>query len=309
MNQKAIPEHDPLVMAALEAYLKENNLSASRFAPLIDKSGATVSQYRKGQYAGNVTALEATIIDVLGVTSRVAGVEIFSTPVIDQVASVIDLIRETNDIGLITGDAGIGKTCGVQQYKVDHPSAVVMDACAQCRTGSDFEAALEAECSGKRPNNMKRGLWLANRFKGANRPIIIDHCEEVGESGVRWAWSFWRLTGSPFVLNGNPEILKHVNKSPQRRSRIGLHFVAELNTDEQPRGASKAARSYLAQAIPKHAKALGNLGARVANESGHLRTLEKTVSLASRLLDGGHETDPVEAFTTAHSMLITDYTL
>ena len=115
---------------ALERYRLENNLTLKELAIQLDSSPGQVSKYLSKKPEGDVVRLEAVIEDVLAGDRRKRTVshQLFKTPTYKSVASALNTVRETNDIAVIYGHAGIGKTCAISLYCGEHSSVLDITA-------------------------------------------------------------------------------------------------------------------------------------------------------------------------------------
>ncbi len=90
-------------------------LSNSHIGRAVGYSAAVISQYLApdgNKYTGRIAELESRIRDWLRQRERERklSVELIECEVANSVCAALDQVRRTNDVGLVYGDAGIGKT-------------------------------------------------------------------------------------------------------------------------------------------------------------------------------------------------------
>lgn len=288
----------------LLAYRENFSLSLRDLARELTIGEASVSRYLNGKPEGDVAALESKIEDVLKLSPdrRAAVAGLFETPVTRKINEVCQTIRKTNDVGLIHGPAGLGKTCGVQLYLSANPTALAVTLTKWTCTAAGLERAV-ADQLVRRKHAEPRAIWIANKLRRSNRLLLIDNAHRLTGSGRQWVFDFHDDTGIPIALVGNPEVLDEIRTNDQQFSRVGI--VRALKVDEH-----LAARTseMLQLHCPAHAAALHGLAAQVVNERGHFRALKKHLLLLPELM-GAARGDVKKAFLMAHTQLVNDYAL
>ena len=296
---------------ALERYRLENNLTLKELAIQLDSSPGQVSKYLSKKPEGDVVRLEAVIEDVLAGDRRKRTVshQLFKTPTYKSVASALNTVRETNDIAVIYGHAGIGKTCAISLYCGEHSSVLDITATEDRRGAAAVCALLCGKVSMRSwKRDCPRSMFLASRLRGSNRLVIVDQAHRLSTGGFRWLWDFHDETGCPLGLVGNPgmlEVLYACADSDQMTSRIGL--VKEIRFGAN-RGQTREQAVMVLRALGvAEAAGCDDLAEAVAEEDGHLRSVKKHVLLAQRLATGGNVAMPV-AWEMAHTMVLNEGT-
>lgn len=298
------PYREPL-REALAQYKTQYNLSNPQLARELGIDPTGVSKYLNKKPEGDVDQLEARIQDVLKAAPqrRRISAELFATSVTRSIAARLEIIRKTNDFGLLTGDAGVGKSCALDLYAASNAASILVRLSRWTAHAGGLEAALFAQLETKAKERfVRRAEWMVERLNGSNRLIIIDNAQRLTSGGLDWLFDFHDATECPIALVGNPDILTKIAKVDQRFSRIGYARQVAL----QKPGA--AARQMLEQICPADAAALDSLATAVASKRGYLRALRKHLALMPELLQGA-DGDPVRAFRMAHTQLVSDYHL
>lgn len=301
--------------ARLQAYMEKNNLKLNELAKELDSTPSPISKYLNKKPEGDVEKLEGKIEDVLKNSERrrESRNSIFPTAVTRQIAGTFETIRETNDVGLVFGPAGIGKTCACDFYAMTHPVAVLVSASQMTAAGHALQRAVfNAVSSSSWSGNTARADWLVEKFTGSNRLLIIDNAQRLSLSGLQWFFDFLDATGCPGALVGNPEVLQAIRKSDQQFSRIGL------KTEIKPESVKAAeikrvTAALIAQLLPESGEDLLAVAEIVAERHGFFRSLRKQLLLTRKIkenaADAGTEASWEQAFRSAHTQLVRDYSL
>jgi DNA transposition AAA+ family ATPase len=322
-KSKEPKEFDEALQSQLETYRKERGLSMAGLAAQLGCHESAVSKYLSGKPAGNVKRFESIASDVMKNAERQKNIKIqlLATSVSRDIHATLDTIRKTNDFGLITGNAGIGKTCGIEKYLFANPSAVRIVAYTWCANGPAVFDAIWNAIDQKWKGNISKITYLVERFRNSDRLLLIDNAHRLRNSGLKFLFDFHDETGIPICLVGNPEIVDVLKRNDQQFSRIGLHkhfdnidpYLSEPGSGNGP--APKVAKAIINQIAPQFADC-ETLAEKVIAGKGHARALRKQLSLADELAssESFKKNCPPEkltktAFAGAHKKLIRDYDL
>lgn len=290
---------------SLVAYRVEQQLSNSDLATELGTSSTRVSKYLNGKPEGEVETLEAAIEDVLRNAPRRRAVKIsaFETPAVRRLRTTCEIIRKTNDIGLIHSPAGLGKSCAAQLYQAENGASLLLTLTKWNAGAGGLAAGLLAlmETRGKRRDE-RRDEWLIGRLARSNRLLIIDNAHRLTASGRQWVFDFHDATGIPVALVGNPEVLDAIRENDQQFSRIGI--VRSIDATEH----EAVARAMLERIFPEGLDKLLPLAIEVVSRRGHLRALRKHLVLLPEFLPAARG-DVAKAFRMAHTQLVSEYHL
>lgn len=294
---------------ALESYRDRNELSLSDLARQLGTNPTQVSKYLGGKPEGDVDKLEGLIADVIKNESRrrAANNELFPTSISRQLAGDLETIQETNDFALVSGPAGIGKSCGIELYVRDHPAAVAVTVKVWTRNPNDIEGLVfHAVANSGWRGNQKRSDFLVSKLRGSKRLIIVDNAHKLTPRGLEWLFDFHDSTDCPVGLIGNPEILERIKKNDQMFSRIGLFESLTLAKGQ----ALAIARRMIAQLIPTAGDDLDGVAEAVAENQGHFRAVKKELLLARKIRENSKGELPWEtAVKAAHTQLVRSYAI
>ncbi len=273
---------DEALREKLIAYRKEHNLTISELARQMGRCDPTrMSKYLSGKPDVNPSAMEQRARDLLRAASRrkVAEVPFFATDVVNGFNRALEQIRVTNDLGLITGDAGIGKTESIKAYMKSNQSAILITCSEWAGTGQTLTNLLCNEIDVSDWNGKtKKSEWLIKTLTGTNWPIIVDQAQLLKKSGREFIVNLWDATRCPVCMVGNPEIWTQFKANDQHASRIGLWEKLTLKD-------TKNAAEHMIDAIlgGNQDPALYDLASDISARRGHLRTLYKQLLLTRDL--------------------------
>jgi len=304
--------YDEDLRAKLEEFRsagRERPLSMDALGRMLGYSGTVISKYLGGVPEGDVAALEAKVADMLKAAARRGAVDVppFDTVVVRTMHAVFAMARKTNDVALVSGPAGVGKSVAIELYRAAHPTTLAVQVARWRRDDAGLAALLwdEMETAGW-TGQTSRSAFMAERLRGSDRLLIVDNAHRMAPAARAWLFDFHDATGCPVAMVGNPEVLQAIRGNDQQFSRIGVHQVVGLDRKH----AAGYARAMVDALVTEAPEALYGLAAAVAGERGHLRALRKQLLLASDLAStttfGG---DLVRAFAEAHRKLVRDYEL
>lgn len=245
-----------------------------------------------------ITALKSRLDDATN---------IFENSVTKSIAGRIEMARRTQDVFLIVGDAGEGKTCGCRLFAKRNPETIYLELATHQRTDRKVAAALfqKLERRGDWKGSTSYTEFLTTQLRGSHRVILLDEAHMLDSTGRQLAFNLNRDTGCPVGLIGNPEILDKIRRNDQHFSRIGVKGEPVLTDKEIPGDSLRVATQF---SSPEFAEAISDLVAFVATKPGKLRSVRKSVILAYELATKNN-TDPRTSFRDAHRNLVRDYHL
>ena len=312
MESKRYQFDQPLI-DRLVAFRAEKGLTVSALASKLRTDVTRLSKYLHGKPDVDPRGLEARARDLLRAAARrrAADVPTFATNVLEEFDDTVEQIRVTNDLGVATGPAGIGKTVAATRYAADHGAAIMVTVTAMSGTASGVcNLIFRAIDDGSYNYKSSRAEYVIDRLSGMDWPIIVDQAQLLKASGREFLVNLWDATRCPMCLVGNPEILDSFRKNDQHFSRIGIW--AKLALADAESAARKTVDSVLGAGQPEE---LYDMAAAVAARKGggYLRALNKQLMLASDMMAselfraaGG---DISKAFQCAHRKLVRDYSL
>ncbi len=299
--------HDEPLRAALAAYAETHELTHAQLARKLGFSVTRITKFLNLNKEGrqpeqDVPKIERAVRSLLKHAALKAThrIQHFETSVSQAVRAALSTIRKTNDMGLIHGPAGVGKTCGAEMYYFDNTTDILITVTRWRRTAFDVEAMLfDALETSAWPGNIRRAVWIEQELANSDRLIIVDGAHKLSASGLEYLFDLHDSTNCPIGLIGNPEVLKLVSHNDQLFSRIGSCHPVKFRNDE-----SEIAENLIAALAPEANGDILDEAGRVITKQGHARTLKKQLILTGQIHEGMIKKDWRQAFASASTMLV-----
>ena len=220
------------------AYMSDNKLSQARFAGLVDVSESTVSRWLKQDYANmdSVSEKVAAFFEKDAARkSQVMRVDFVMTGVAKQVWNVLEYTRLQKTIGIIYGDAGIGKTETAKQWAKGKADVVMITCTPAFANPKPFLKLLAREFKTTRTGTMDDVYWdISDRLQNRDVTLIIDEAQHLTIKSLEIVRSLNDATETAIVLIGNEVVYnkmlgKQKAEFAQLFSRIGMR--SSLSTE------------------------------------------------------------------------------
>lgn len=234
----------------LENYLETNNISQNQFAKKIGLSGALISQYLSGKYAGDIDTLEARIRAFLNRSKEKTinlNFSFIETTSASRMLETIKYAHIEEEINVIVGGAGLGKTYVLQEYAKQNKEVILIYSTPALSVKGllvNICNQLQLEEKGATPVLFDR---IVNKLRGTGRLILIDEAENLTVKGLEILRRIHDFTEVGLVLAGTPELLKNLlgrkKELRQLYSRVGLLCDIGFNLDDED--IAKIATGYL----------------------------------------------------------------
>lgn len=248
-------EYNPIIKERLEGYLKATGLSQAKAAPIIGVSMTVLSQYRNGNYKGNIKEVEKKLDEFLNTVDEQVeqkrkaspfkpAEDYVETKTSQDIQAMIQYAQVNGGIVIAHGDAGIGKTKAAQKYVVDNPHlAVYLEMSPISGTlGNMLKMLARTLKIPETRNKLDMITTIREKLEGTNKVIVIDEAQHLKLSAleqIRTLADPNSITGKKgvgIVLIGNSEIYTKMRGKQEARfaqlfSRIKMnHFFSTGNT-------------------------------------------------------------------------------
>jgi hypothetical protein len=214
----------------LQEYIDEKRASQSAIGKAIDYSGSVVSQFLDGTYKGDLSAVEKAISGfLLRERERKAAPEekipFIKTSIYQQAYDVIRSSDLVGEIGVIFGDAGLGKTEALNHYARRNTNVILIEAHVGY-TARVLMRNLHKFSGGDGIGNITDLVDdICKRLKNATRCIIIDEAEHLNLRCLELLRHIHDRTDCGMVLAGMPKLMANLrgknDKLKQLYSRLG----------------------------------------------------------------------------------------
>src|SRR6056297_1960621 len=115
---------------SLKSYLEEKGISQAAAARAMALSSAVINQYLSGKYTGNIENVERKIKSFLRTQREKENVKeevLIENSITKKIHQLLDYAKVQDEIIVITGPAGVGKTTACKMYKEDNPSCINLE--------------------------------------------------------------------------------------------------------------------------------------------------------------------------------------
>jgi DNA transposition AAA+ family ATPase len=300
---------DPTLAAELLEFRQHQGITNAELGRRFGVSPTFISEYINDRLQRDPRDFDARARNILAaLKARLEdATNLFETSVTRNIAGRIDMARRTQDVMLLVGPAGEGKTCGAKLFATANPGTIYLELASYQRTGSKVAGALydKLERRNDWKGNTSRAEFVTLQLRGSHRVIIIDEAHLLDATGRQFLFNLNRDTGCAVVLIGNPEILDKIRRNDQHFSRVGVKGQPLLTDKELPAVSYKVAEQF---SSTEFADQIADLVSFIAGKPGRLRSVRKTVILAYELAQK-NGSDARKSVREAHRNLVRDYAL
>lgn len=206
-------------------------MTQKKISSAVGRSISVISYYLNGKYPGDIDELEKRLEEYLGTAQeRAAQPEqnagVARTSVLVDIMGALNNVSVAQDIGVIAGDSGVGKTTAVRQYAATHPSALVIEAHHRYTARPLFVTIcnrLSLDTTGSIHALMTR---VVEKLADSGRMIIIDEAEHLPYDCIELVRRVNDMAHVGVALVGMPRLLKNIQGDSghyaQIRNRVGV---------------------------------------------------------------------------------------
>ncbi len=203
----------------LREYKEKTGKSQAKIAREMGVSEGAVSAFLSGTYKSMdsiVPKVEQllTITEKKEVAPREPGFK--HTTVSDTVLNLIAYCHISGKIGIVYGDAGVGKTMAIKEYKRNNPDTAVVITISPCfatMTGVNELLADELHVQEKISRKIQREC--VKRLQGTNKVVIIDEAQHLTVRVINHLRCIADESGVGMAFIGNDEIYTKMHGSGQ----------------------------------------------------------------------------------------------
>lgn len=206
---------------ALAAFMEESGKSQRQVSKETSLSTSVISQFLNGTYPGDNAEVSKTIEQYLSVgKERLNSVSdtrfyegLYNT---QEVLFACNYAHRNNDITLVSGDAGAGKTTALKYYAETNTGVIFVTANA-CTTTATAVLTLICRKVGRQVPSRRAALMsaLVEQLSGTNRLIIIDEADHLSLDALQAVRNLNDEAQCGIVLSGNDKIYRQM-LSPRR---------------------------------------------------------------------------------------------
>lgn len=221
-------QYNTQLQERLEKFLKDENLSQAKAAPILGISQAALSQYRRSMYdKGDIEAVENKLKEFFQIQQEKeenaqkaepfrtkASAGYIPTTISEAAYKLIRYCQLEKGIVVIDGDAGIGKTRAAAKFLQDNPTTAVYVKATPSTSSTRALLKMIARVL-KLPENLRTedmSVAIQDKLRRAEKVIIIDEAQNLkflALEEIRGWVDEDIFTGKPgigIVLIGNVEV-------------------------------------------------------------------------------------------------------
>lgn len=213
-------------------FMKQSEKPQRQISKELGLSTSVVSQFLNDTYTGNNEDVAKVIMQYLSVSKeRLNNVQtdVFYEELenTQNVLFACSHAHTRNDITLVSGDAGAGKTTALKYY-ANRNTGVIMVTANACTTSATAILKVVCEKITKQVPRCKADMMgvIVKELTNTNRLLIIDEADHLSLQALQAIRNINDLAGIGVVLAGNDKIYaqmingRHVSEFDQIRTRI-----------------------------------------------------------------------------------------
>ena len=168
---------------ALKKYKEKTGLSQAKISKKMNISETAISEFLSGKYKSMESIVPKVqqlirVEDKKEVAPREPGFKM--TTVSKTVLDLISYCHVAGKIGIAYGDAGIGKTMAIREYKKHNPDTSVVITISPCfATMTGVNELLADELHVQEKISRKIQKEVVNKLRGSNKVVIIDEAQHL----------------------------------------------------------------------------------------------------------------------------------
>ncbi len=216
----------------LRQVMETQGLTASAVARSLGISASALSQWLDGKYAGNVARIDTAVNSFIRRQQERAKIPPFQqifveTSIASKVWEVFRLCHIEGEIGVVVGEAGVGKTEAARQYARQNPDVIFIEADLGYTARSLFHEM--ARKLGFIPSGTIHDVFedVVDRLRGSERLIIVDEAEHLPYRALELLRRVYDKAGVGIALMGMPRLIAnlrgHKGEYRQLYSRVGIY--------------------------------------------------------------------------------------
>lgn len=225
------------------------------------------------------------------------------TPTAENIFSILTFAQMAPDFGVVVGAPGIGKTTAINEYRRRSTNVFLVTAEPTLSSPYNLLSALAIAAGVDEKRNAFISRAIAARMRDASALVVVDEAQHLSSQALDQLRALHDVAGAGVVVAGNESVLRRLQGGDgpaaalyaQLSSRVGMRLT-------QARARARdicdllAAWSVTDQAELEFLK-------QIARKPGALRSLTKTLRLASMIAVGAGEARGLKHMKAAWAQL------
>lgn len=210
----------------LKDFIAERGITQAALARAVGVSSAAISQYLKGEYAGDVASLEHKLQAwLLRQTDRQNERKLtwgyVQTETARRIGNLLKMAHINGEAVVLYGQAGLGKTSALLHYHKHNPDAIFIE------TDPSFTAKVLLQNIAQTIGSPASGSLhevmqgIVDKLKNSSRLLMIDEAELLPLRALECLRRIHDKTGCGLVLAGMPRLL--INLKGKRGELVQLY--------------------------------------------------------------------------------------
>lgn len=218
---------------SLKSYLEDTKLSQSKVASQLGVSPAVISQYLAGSYKGDTDKLDKAVAELIARRADKAKevkADFVATTTAKKIMRTCTLAHTTNDIYLVIGEAGLGKTVALKQYAQNTSNVLLLEIDPTFNVKvllTQLCEKLGITLSTNRTNNFMLES-IVSKLKDSERLLIVDEAELLSYKCLEIIRRIHDKARIGVILAGMPKLIANLKGTrgeyKQLYSRVGFAF-------------------------------------------------------------------------------------
>ncbi len=283
------------LLSQFDSFCNDKKISNAAVARSIGVSGAAISLWKKGEYRGDVLNLEKKINDFIEAqkirSAKPKENERFHiTSDVKSINFVISEAVTDNEMGLIYGEPGTGKTYALKEYVKNNPQAMLIEAdiCITARSLLNELCDRLGLTTNRELHN--KIVAISDYLKKAQKILIIDEAEHLPLKALEALRRIHDFSSTPIIFVGTKILLKNLTgkngELAQLYSRIGVQWIMQGLSESDYRdvfGDSSEVIARYTKGIFRQASKLAKRAKRLAR-ANYTEVNSQIVEEASKML-------------------------
>ncbi len=220
---------------AVKKIIEDGNLSISAVARGCGISPAAVSTYLRGEYKGRndkvETSLTAFVRRHREKQAAKVDLDYVDTSIARKIHEIADMVHTDCEVGVIVGDAGVGKTFALREYAKQNPDVVFVEVDFGYSALWLFKELCREVGIEHRSQLSEMAAGIVKRLQGSGRMIVVDEAEYLPHKALELLRRVHDKAGVGMLLVGMPRLIYNLRGSrgqyAQLYSRVGVYARLE----------------------------------------------------------------------------------
>lgn len=198
--------------AQLQGFMAEHGISQTQVAKSIGKSVAAINQWLQGKYGGDSTAINILVGNYLERERAKLALtkleQVFvATKTAQNINKLLGAVRATGELGVLYGNAGLGKTTALRQYAAETPDAILIETLTTY-TSSVLLKTIARKIGANTAGSLHEvNEAVMDKLADSGRLLLIDEAENLSTRSLEILRRLHDQTGIGLVLAGTPRLL------------------------------------------------------------------------------------------------------